>query len=105
MMTNCWPKPKKYLIPSIWHFLETTHDKLRTHTATPKAGDLKRSLLVLAQARFHQFRRPRRANRHHASGFGGKETLDFRASLSACTELLHVAPRSRSPAVGDLYRL
>ena len=46
--------------------------------------------LVLAEARLHQFRRASRTDLDHAPGAGGTATLDFRAQIPACPQLLHV---------------
>nr|WP_256586125.1 MULTISPECIES: LysR family transcriptional regulator [unclassified Pseudomonas] len=62
-------------------------------TATP-VHQPARSLPVLAQAWFHQFRRAGGADFDHASGAGRTPALDLRAALSACPQLLHVAARA-----------
>jgi chromate transporter len=62
-------------------------------------------LRLLAEARLHQLRRPRRADRHHAPGAGGEAALDFRAAFPARPQLLHGAARPRGDPARHLHRL
>src|SRR5450756_885689 len=75
------------------------------HAASPRAGEPRRSFLVLAQARLYQLRRPHRADRHHAPGPGGETALDLGEALPACAQLLHAAARPRGHAARHLHRL
>ncbi len=47
-------------------------------TAAPPPVSFWRSVLLLGEARLHQFRRPGRADRDDASGAGGEKALDLR---------------------------
>ena len=54
---------------------------------------------------FISFGGPARADRDHAPGAGRAPTLDFRAPLPACPQLLHGAAGAGSPATRHLHRL
>ena len=71
----------------------------------PRPPHLLGGLRLLAQARLHQLRRPRRADRHHAPGTGGETPLDLRAPLPARAQLLHGAARPGGAAARHLHRL
>ncbi len=57
------------------------------------------------EARLDQLRRAGGADRDHADGAGGTETLDQPGTVSACAELLHVAAGTGGDAACDLCRL
>src|SRR5438067_8761928 len=57
------------------------------------ADPLRRGVRFLGEARLHQLRRTRGADRDHAPRDGGGEKVDRRAALPPRAQLLHAAPR------------
>src|SRR6266446_2327229 len=81
------------------------HRQIRDFESPPRAGQLRRGVSLLAQARLRQLRRPGGADRDDAPGSGRAETLDLREEISARAQLLHGTAGAGGPAARHLYRL
>src|SRR4029453_9948058 len=83
-------------------------DSVRTSSCPATSANctvVRRGVSILAETRIHQFWWTERANRGDACRVRREEEMGRQRAIPPCVELLHVAPRPRSAATGNLYRL